>query len=215
MVAILNFSNVLLRMGTSVSKQAGGGYPSPLERKQIESQILRIARRYEPGGLPSSLREKLRGIAIKVFNHQNELSKGNTLLLNAYRDEIRKAFEKTFPSGTPDAQIKIQRYTDEILQSLQRQIEQNTWTRPLAESGDPIQKEHFNIQSAPSLRRAKAQQNATRRWRLIQSGGFLDIFKQRSEEPTSILHKRLRRRKTRKVTHHKQHSGFLSFLTRK
>lgn len=199
-------------MGTSVSKQSGGGYPTPLTRNAIETQIVRIARRF---GLSPMLRDALSKIATDVFNHQNELTKGNTILVNLYKDKLRQAFQRAYPSKTPDAQIKINRYTEEVLESLQRLIEQNTLNRPL-EAGDQVQKEHLERQMAPSLRRAKAQQGATRRWRLLQEGGFLAYFKQRSEEPTTILHKRLRRRKTQKQSR-KQRSGqgLLSFLMRK
>ena len=201
-------------MGTATSKQTGGGYPTPLEKKQIESQILRIARRFQGNGIPPLLREKLRIIAERVFNHQNELSKGNTVLQNLYFHDIQHAFEESFPPKTPDEKIKIDRFTNELVHSIGRLIEKNTWTRSDIERGDPVQKEHLETQMAPSLRRANAQQNATRRWRLIQGGGFLDLFKQRSEEPTTILHKRLRRRKTRKQSQMKKKdtSGFFSFL---
>ena len=189
-----------------------------IQQKDLQRLIFENAKRFESTfvqdkrftAVPSPLREKLQSFARDVFNHQDEFAKGNIALQESYKQKLMQIYFAHFPSKTPDQQAKIKRFVDELLRKVLHLVEQKATLEPLVRNPDPVKREQQEKEAAPGVRRAEAQAKATRRWRTFQEGGFLHIFKQKSEEPSVIPRKRLRRTRTRKHRG-KPVSGYFDF----
>jgi hypothetical protein len=204
-------------MGGKASKQEGGVRDSKaVEQKELQQIVFENAKRFQSTlvsdkrliGFSPVFREKLEQFIRDIFNQQNEFAKGNIVFHKKYQEKLEAIYMSRFPSQTADEKLQIKHYVTEVMEKLQRYIEQKMTYQPLAVNPDLVKREQQEKEAAPMKRRAEAQAKATRRWRTFQEGGFLDIFKQKTEEPRIIPRKRLRRTRKHKT---KPASGYFDF----
>jgi hypothetical protein len=211
------FSYHLSKMGAKASKQEGGVRDSKaIHQKELQRIVFENAKRFQASfvtdkrliGFSPEFREKLERFIQEIFNHQDEFAKGNIVFRKKYQEKLESIYISKFPSESVEEKLKIKQYVNELMEKLQNYIEQKATFQPLAVNPDPVKREQEEREAAPAKRRAEAQEKATRRWRTFQAGGFLEIFKQQSEEPSVIPRKRLRRTRKRKA---KPTSGYFDF----
>lgn len=205
-------------MGGKASKQEGGGVrdSKAIGQKELQDIVFQNAKRFQSSlvtdkrliGFSPVFRDKLEQFVQDIFNHQDEFAKGNIVFHKKYQEKLEAIYMSRFPSQTVDDKLQIKHYVSEVMEKLQRYIEQKMTYQPLAVNPDLVKREQQQKELAPSKRRADAQAKATRRWRTFQAGGFLDIFKQKTEEPRIIPRKRLRRTRKRKTN---SASGYFDF----